>query len=45
MLVIMYNESARRVCGWERVTLTRWDGEEEGMGTAVGGESGFKDLC
>jgi hypothetical protein len=45
MLVRMYNESARSVCGLERAALTRWDGEEEGVGTAVEGKFGFKDLC
>jgi hypothetical protein len=45
MLVRMYNESARRVCGLERAALTRWEGEEEGVGTAVGSKIGFKDLC
>jgi hypothetical protein len=44
MLVKMYNESARRVCGFERAALTRWEGEEESVGTAVGGQIGFKDL-
>ena len=38
MLVRMYNESVRRVCGFERAALTRCDGEEEGVGTAVEGK-------
>jgi hypothetical protein len=33
--VSMYTESARRVCGLEKATLTRCEGEEEGVGTAV----------
>ncbi len=41
----MYNESARRVCGLEKATLTRCEGEEEGVGTAVECKIGFKDLC
>ena len=45
MLVSMYKESARRVCGLEMAALTRWEGEEEGVGTAVEGKIRFKDLC
>ena len=45
MLVKMYNENARRVCGLERAALTRWEGDEEGVGTAVGGKIESKDLC
>ena len=45
MFVRMYNERARRACGLESATLTRWEGEEEGVGTAVEGKIGFKDLC
>ena len=44
MLVRMYNESARRVCGLERAALMRWEGEEEGVGTAVGGKIVFIDI-
>jgi hypothetical protein len=39
----IYTESARRVCGFEKVALTRCEGEEEGVGTAVEGKIGFKD--
>lgn len=45
MLVRMYNERARRVCGLERAALTRWEGDEEGVGTATGRKIGFKYLC
>ena len=38
VLVRMYNESVRRVCGLEKATLTRCEGEEEGVGTAVKGK-------
>jgi hypothetical protein len=44
MLVRMYKENARRVCGLEMAALTRWEGEEEGVGTAVEGKIGFKDI-
>ena len=42
MFVRMYTESARRVCGLEKATLTRWEGEDEGVETAIESKIGFK---
>jgi hypothetical protein len=43
MLVKMYMESARRLRGLEIAALTRCEGDDEGVGTAADGKTGFTD--